>query len=175
MSAKLLYSLIAVLALAAGLAARMATEPALPVVAEPLLRDLEGRPHELAEWRGRVVVLNFWASWCGPCREEMPEFTRLQRELGGEGLQFIGVALDESEAVQDFLKETPVNYPILLGDAEAPAWAERLGNQLAVLPFSVVFDRAGRPVLTQAGHFRREAVLAAVRPLLAGTNQPDSH
>ncbi|MGZ8975723.1 redoxin domain-containing protein, partial [Methylomagnum sp.] len=144
MPMKLLYGLVALLALASGVATRhwLAAGPATPTaeqqapapaVAEPLLRDLDGRARTLAEWRGKVIVLNFWATWCGPCREEMPEFVRLQNELGGQGLQFVGVAIDEVDAVRDYLKETPVNYPVLMGDEHAPGWADQLGNALSGL------------------------------------------
>ena len=169
MRAQLTYALIALLSLFAGVAAQhwltRDTPPA--IVAEPPLHDLQGQPHTLAEWRGKVVVLNFWASWCPPCREEMPEFVRLQRELGGRGLQFVGVAIDDPEAVREFLEEHPVNYPILFGDERAPEWADQLGNRLAALPFSVVFDREGRPVKAHTGAFEREEILKIVQPLLA--------
>jgi thiol-disulfide isomerase/thioredoxin len=168
-----LYGLIALIALAAGVAVQrwMAAEPATQSVApisEPVLRDLDGRTHTLAEWRGKVLVLNFWATWCPPCREEMPEFVRLQNELGGQGLQFVGVAIDEPDEVRAFLKDNPVNYPILIGDEQAPDWADSLGNRLSALPFSVVFDRGGKVAHTQTGVFRREQVLETVRPLLDG-------
>lgn len=169
MGAKSWYVLVAALALAAGIAAQrwMGAEPVVPVPAtEPVLRDLDGRIRTLAEWRGRVVVLNFWASWCTPCLEEMPEFVRLQKELGGRGLQFVGVAIDEAEAVRDFLQETPVNYPILIADERGPEWAESLGDRIGALPFSVVFDRTGKPTHTRAGIFPRREVLEAVSPLL---------
>lgn len=163
------YGLIALLALAAGIAMRLwlaAPEPAPTPLPDPVLRDLDGRIRHLAEWRGQVVILNFWATWCPPCREEMPEFARLQEELGGRGLRFVGVAIDEQDAVRTFLKENPVNYPILIGDEQAPAWADSLGNSLSALPFSVVFDRNGRPAKVHTGIFRREQVLEAVQPLL---------
>jgi len=171
-TSRLLYGLLALAALLLGILAQrwMSGESAVPGnTAAPErvnLRDLDGNPRDFAEWKGKVVVLNFWASWCLPCREEMPEFVRLQTELGEKGVQFIGVALDESEAVQAFLKETPVNYPILLGDESAVAWAERLGNRLNVLPFSAVFDRDGRPVDAHTGPFSREQLIKAVEPLL---------
>jgi thiol-disulfide isomerase/thioredoxin len=174
-----MLALAAVLSLGAGLAARHwlapppVPLPSAPVAAaaaaapaEPRLVDLDGRPRTLAEWQGRVLVLNFWASWCGPCREEMPEFVRLQAELGDQGLQFVGVAIDEPAAVREFLKETPVNYPILIGDEHAPDWADRLGNSMGGLPFTVVFDRAGRSVHAQLGVLRRDSLLERVRPLL---------
>jgi peroxiredoxin len=104
----------------------------------------------------------------------MPEFVRLQNELGGQGLQFVGVAIDEPEAVREFLEERPVNYPILIGGVQATVWADSLGNRLKGLPFSVVFDPAGRRVHAQTGIFRREQVLEAVRPVLPGHSTPPS-
>jgi len=166
MTGKVLYPLVAVAALLAGIATQhwwaSPTEP----VPEPPLHDLAGTPHSLAEWRGKVVVLNFWATWCPPCREEMPEFSRLQQELGGQGLQFVGAAIDDPEEVRTFLKDNPINYPILLGDERVQHWADQLGNHLSVLPFSVVFDRTGQPVATHTGGFERQQVLDIVRPLL---------
>lgn len=165
---KWLYGLIALLALAGGIVAQRWTgsDPAPVPLPEPVLRDLGGSIRTLAEWRGKVVVLNFWATWCPPCRDEIPEFVRLQQELGETGLQFIGIAIDEPDAVRDFLKETSINYPVLIGGEEAPAWADSLGNSLSALPFSVVFDRNGKTAHAHTGIFRREQLLEAVRPLL---------
>jgi thiol-disulfide isomerase/thioredoxin len=171
-SPKFLYGLLALAALLLGiLAQRWASEDsAAPEKGAPpervSLRDLDGRPHDIAEWKGKIVVLNFWATWCAPCREEMPEFVRLQTELDGQGVQFVGVAIDESEAVQEFLRETPVNYPIWLGDERAAAWAESLGNRLNVLPFSAVFDRGGQLVDAHTGPFSREQLMKVLEPLL---------
>lgn len=159
---------VAVLALAAGIAARYWWGQARPGSIPNLqLADLQDHAHVVPlEWKGKVLVVNFWAPWCEPCREEMPEFARLQAEFGGRGLQFVGIALDEPDEVQAFLEQTPLNYPILIGDSAAAEWAEALGNPLAVLPFSVVFDREGRKVRIQAGSFRRAEILAATEPLL---------
>jgi thiol-disulfide isomerase/thioredoxin len=171
-STKLLYGLLALAALLLGILAQSwlsgeSTAPRNGAPPEPVtLRDLDGNPHDIAELKGKIVVLNFWATWCAPCREEMPEFVRLQTELGGKGVQFVGIAIDESEAVQDFLRETPVNYPIWLGDERAAAWAESLGNRLNVLPFSAVFDRAGQPVDAHTGPFSREQLMKVLEPLL---------
>ncbi|BBA34392.1 redoxin domain protein [Methylocaldum marinum] len=169
-STKLLYGLLALAALLLGILAErwMSGGSSVPPrIAEPAsLRDLDGNPREIAEWKGKVLVLNFWASWCAPCREEMPEFVRMQTELGDQGLQFVGVAIDESEAVQEFLKETPVNYPILLGGGGAVSWAQSLGNRFNVLPFSAVFDRDGQPVDVHAGPLSRERLMKVVGPLL---------
>lgn len=171
-SPKLSYGLLALAALLLGMLAQrwMSGESSAPPNGAPAdrasLRDLDGNPRDIAEWRGKVLVLNFWATWCAPCREEMPEFTRLQTELGGKGIQFVGVAIDESEAVQDFLKETPVNYPILLGDERAVVWAESLGNRLNVLPFSAVLNRDGQLVDAHIGPFSREQLIEVLEPLV---------
>jgi thiol-disulfide isomerase/thioredoxin len=93
--------------------------------------DLAGKAQALRQWQGKVLVLNFWAPWCPPCREEIPDFIRLQERHGQAGLQFVGVALDDPDKVAAFVDETGINYPILLGgDAGAPcpwppatAWA----------------------------------------------------
>ena len=175
MPSNLLIGLTAAIALVAGLlvhgwmngGSSAAPQTAMATLPAPAaLRDLDGKPHDLAEWRGKVLVVNFWASWCGPCREEMPEFVRLQNELGGKGLQFVGIALDETEAVMDFLKESPVNYPILIGGEGVDAWAESLGNRYGVLPFSAVFDREGKLAGSHAGSFSKEELLKLVEPLL---------
>jgi len=154
---------VAVLSLVAGIAARQWWGYAsLPKPSPNLwLEDVQDHIHVVpGEWRGKVLIVNFWATWCEPCREEMPEFVRMQNELGGRGLQFVGIALDEAEAVEDFLAGTPVNYPILLGDMAAGEWAEALGNPLSVLPFSVVFDRTGSKVFSRIGVFRPGEILA---------------
>jgi thiol-disulfide isomerase/thioredoxin len=78
------------------------------------LPDVEGNAQALRQWQGKVVVLNFWAPWCPPCRQEIPGFIRLQQRLGAQGLQFVGVALDAPAKVRAFVAETGVNYPILL-------------------------------------------------------------
>ena len=170
MTRKLAYGLLALAALGAGILTQrlfFVGEP--PPLPEPMLVDLDGRSHTLAQWRGKVVVLNFWATWCPPCREEMPAFAALQEEQGSKGLQFVGVAIDDPGEVRAYLAKHPVNYPILVGDAGVPAWADSLGNQLSALPFSVVFDRDGRKAHAQTGLFRRAEVLDKVGPLLEMT------
>ena len=73
--------------------------------------DVEGREQALGQWQGKVLVVNFWATWCAPCREEMPEFVRAQAELGGKGLQFVGIAVDQADKVRQFAQEIGINYP----------------------------------------------------------------
>ncbi|MEI6354312.1 MAG: TlpA family protein disulfide reductase [Methylococcus sp.] len=135
-------------------------------IKEPLLVDLEGKAHTLAEWKGRVVVLNFWATWCPPCREEMPDFTQIQSEFDRQGVSFIGIAIDDPLVVKAYLAEHPVNYPILVGGSDVPAWADRLGNEISALPFSVVLDRKGQQIHAHIGRFHHQQILDQVKPLL---------
>lgn len=169
MKKTILLILVSLGAFGLGILARevwMGDSPQIEPLPQPVLLDLEGQSHRLEEWSGKVVVLNFWATWCAPCREEMPEFSKIQDELAPRGLQVIGVAIDDAAEVEGYLKSFPVHYPILIGDDAAPKWAESLGDSLSVLPFTVVLDRKGRPVARHIGIFHREELLKAVEPLL---------
>jgi thiol-disulfide isomerase/thioredoxin len=127
----------------------------------------DGKSHFLSEWKGKILVVNFWASWCGPCVEEMPEFFMLQNELGAKGVQFVGILIDdELDVAQAFLKSMPVNYPMLNGNIGGRQWASKLGNRAEVLPYSLVYDASGKRVHTEAGRFTRDEVLEQIKPLL---------
>ncbi len=130
------------------------------------LPDVHGAPQSLAQWKGKVIVVNFWATWCAPCRDEMPEFVRAQRELGGKGVQFVGIAADSADKVQQFVDEMPLNYPALIGGFGSMELSRTLGNSLMALPFTVVVGRDGRIVLTQLGPFRAAKLHAVLQPLL---------
>jgi thiol-disulfide isomerase/thioredoxin len=122
----------------------------------PALRlpDLDGRMVALPQdYAGRPLLINVWASWCGPCVEEMPELQRYHERQGPQGVQVIGLALDDAAAVRDFLQRVPVAYPIVL-DAPGPADASvRLGNRLGVLPYSVLIGADGRLLRKRLGPF----------------------
>lgn len=148
------------LALAASLAPSLtlaAPPPSAPFNLENLrYPDLNGQPRQLAQWRGKVVVLNFWATWCNPCREEMPMLNRYADRYGG-AVAVVGVALDNPVAVRNFVREFGIRYPILLGDAETSQWMRAAGNTQGGLPFTVVLDPAGQPVARAAGAAHRGA------------------
>jgi len=163
----LLLILVGSLALSAGVFTRQwLMMSSAASIKEPLLVDLEGKAHTLAEWKGRVVVVNFWATWCPPCREEMPDFTQIQSEFDRQGVSFIGIAIDDPLVVKAYLAEHPVNYPILVGGSDVPAWADRLGNEISALPFSVVLDRKGQQIHAHIGRFHHQQILDQVKPLL---------
>ena len=130
--------------------------PAKPGEAMPpiVLPDLQGQVQPLPGiYAGRPLLINVWASWCGPCIEEMPELQRFASSQGATGTQVIGLALDTPEAIKDFLTRVPVDYPILVdtpGPADASVW---LGNRKGVLPYSVLVGADGKIVKQKIGPF----------------------
>lgn len=125
--------------------------------------DVDGKQVQLSKHRGQLVLLNFWASWCEPCREEMPAFSKWQRELGARGLQVIGVSMDDdADEVKRFLAAYPVAYPIVMGDAK---FAEHFGGVLG-LPLSYLIDAQGRVVARYQGEVDLPKLEAKVRELL---------
>lgn len=107
-----------------------------------------------AAYAGRPVLINLWASWCGPCIEEMPELDRFAAMQGANGTQVVGIALDDEAAVRDFLKRIPVRYPILLDQAGARDAGVQLGNPKGVLPYTVLVSADGRLIRQKIGPFQ---------------------
>ena len=132
-----------------------------------ILEDLEGKRHSLYDWHGKVIILNFWASWCGPCQAEIPHLIRYQRTYAGRGLQIIGVGLDEKRKVRNFVRTFGIDYPVLLAD---PGRGRDLlgpwGDPRRILPFSVVIDRDGHIQFTRIGILDEESFADYVLPLL---------
>lgn len=130
------------------------------------LPDVAGKEQSIGQWRGKVVVVNFWATWCAPCREEMPEFVRAQTEFGSRGLQFVGIAVDQADKVDQFAKDLGLNYPTLIGGYGAVELSRTLGNRLAALPFTIIVDRQGQVVHTQLGPLKSSQLRSIVSKLL---------
>ena len=130
------------------------------------LPDTQGTPQRLDQWRGKVLVVNFWATWCDPCREEMPQFVQAQREFGPKGLQFVGIAVDQRDKVIQFAKELGLNYPALIGGYDALELSKPLGNRLAALPFTIILDRDGHIAHTQLGPLKSGQLRSIVSNLL---------
>lgn len=131
-----------------------------------ILPDTSGSEHNIGEWDGKVLVINFWATWCPPCRKEMPAFIELQDEFADQGLQFIGVAIDDADKVKDFMDTYGVNYPMLLGDLAAIEIAKQYGNRFGALPYTVIVDREGKIVFTRRGELEKHEAETEIKKLL---------
>lgn len=130
------------------------------------LKDLEGKSRSASEWDGKVVVVNFWATWCPPCRREMPAFIEFQEAYASKGFTFVGIALDEKSAVVDFTDPMGMNYPILIAEQEGIQLSQDYGNRLNILPFTAVLDRKGNIVKSFSREVDFEGIEEVVKPLL---------
>ena len=163
--------LLLVAALVAAMPTARAETGASPPVAQALfaatLTGLDGKAAALEQYRGKPLIVNFWARWCGPCRQEIPELAKIQAENGRRGLVVLGIGLeDRPEAVQDFARAYDMNYPILLAKDQGISLMQALGNVKAGLPFTVVVDRQGRILSHKLGVMKRPDLEAAVAALL---------
>ena len=130
------------------------------------LPDLDGQLRSITEWDGKVIALNFWATWCPPCIKEVPEFVSLQDRYQAQGLQFIGIALQKPEEAREFVTEHKVNYPILAGELEVIKLAEAYGNHIGALPYTVIIDRNGLVVHVKPGILPTEEAESVINSLL---------
>jgi len=126
----------------------------------------DGERRSIAAYDGDVILLNFWATWCPPCRREIPALVTLQHQLRDRDFTVVGVALDDRDSVHRFAREHGIDYPLLIGARDAFAIAGRYGNPRGTLPYSVVIDRDGTIRATHQGALTREAAEKLVRPLL---------
>jgi thiol-disulfide isomerase/thioredoxin len=169
-TAGLIFIAVAVLALGGGIIARGLLSPTDQASAKSLpdftLPDVSGQPHAISEWQGKLRVINFWATWCGPCLKEIPEFIELQNHYADKGLQFIGIAIDSPEAVATYLNSININYPMLVGDMPAISIAHELGNHIDAVPFTVIVNQQGQIIHQHAGEFSKEQLLEVIKPLL---------
>jgi peroxiredoxin len=151
---------VAAMALAAGftLAARHFSTGGTGTSAEAFFartfNDLEGQPTEMARWKDRVVVLNFWATWCPPCVEEMPDLQRVHDEYADRGVTVVGLGIDSPSALKRFRDEHLLSLPLFAAGAGGSELAKALGNPSGALPYTVLVDRKGRIVQARLGQVK---------------------
>lgn len=127
--------------------------------------DLNGKSRSISEWQGRVVIANFWATWCAPCLEEIPLLISTRKARLAQGLEIVGIAVDQAPKVSDFAAKMKIDYPILLGDVRALDLIRDLGNPSGGLPFTAFLDRTGSVVRTKLGLLRQaelESILSSL-------------
>jgi thiol-disulfide isomerase/thioredoxin len=167
MSLRWVFSGVGVLAVLAGAAMFLGSRapgslPAADIAPSAIyaagFRDEQGANRSLAQFQDKLLVVNFWATWCAPCREEMPAFTRLQARWAGRNVQFVGLAQDDPAKVERFGKELAVNYPLWTGGDAVGELSKRLGNRLGVLPHTVILDPRGQVLEQRVGPYTEAAL-----------------
>jgi len=128
------------------------------------LPDLQGKPQPFAQWQGKVRVINYWASWCPPCVEEMPLFSHLHEKYAAAGVQFVGVGMDETDKMLTFVARSPVSYPLLAG---GPNPSGVPGLTVRGLPYTVVVDRDGKVLLSIYGGVKENDLVPLLDRLTA--------
>ena len=177
---RLLVNLVALTALMTGfyLSARYFSEPVVvsqPTAAGDLIGSVRpdfklgsnrGKFITPADFSGQTLLINFWATWCGPCRQEMPMLMDLQRQYRSDGLQIVGIALDDAQSASSFVKTFGITYPILLGMEDVFATSAAYGNEEGVLPYSVLVDKNGIVRWQYAGIIEHEKITGLLSDLL---------
>ncbi len=139
------------------------------------LRDLDGKPHPISSWDGRPLLINFWATWCAPCRREIPLLNRLQHEFSPKGFEVIGIAVDFAADVRSFKKAFPIDYPLLVGEDDGLEAARGFGVEAMAFPFTAFVDAAGHVLLVHLGELHEDqarAILGVVSRVDAGGLTP---
>jgi thiol-disulfide isomerase/thioredoxin len=164
-------AVLAVIALSAG----VFVQKALPLS----VRHDEARPLEysfpdtaemlqpLGQWQGKLLVINFWATWCAPCLKEIPEFIKLQAQYQSRGLQFVGIAVDDKQAVLHYLQGININYPMLIAGDGGIGFARKMGNIINAVPYTVIVNPVGQIVYRQPGEISLDNLQQIIAPLLA--------
>ncbi len=127
--------------------------------------DLKGKIRNIKEWDGKVILLNFWATWCPPCRREIPDLIKLQNAFHHDDFQIIGVAIDEDSAVREFVTKMGINYPIMPVQADAAELARRYGNTSGGLPYSVFINKKGEISATITGELNKKRATTLLKQL----------
>ncbi len=140
------------------------------------LADRAGEMRSLAHWPDKSLIVNFWATWCAPCRREIPLLEKLQARYGAEGFQVIGIAADYRDKVVAYADEIKLTYPLLIGEQEALDAAAAFGVEAVGFPFTIFSDRQGRIVAAHVGELHEaqaDVILGAVRRVNAGAISPE--
>ncbi|HLW04375.1 MAG TPA: TlpA disulfide reductase family protein [Azoarcus sp.] len=142
------------------------TDDAAELLLRTTLPDTQGTEQTLEQWRGDIIVANFWATWCPPCIKEIPEFAAVSRSYTDQPVQFVGLAIDTAENVRDFQEQFDVPYPLLVGGSETLQLASDFGNTARALPFTVIVDRDGSVADITLGTLNEDDLIERLDKLL---------
>ncbi|HYC43720.1 MAG TPA: TlpA disulfide reductase family protein [Noviherbaspirillum sp.] len=139
---------------------RLAPAPAQPSAVSTFLsqsmKDANGQVQPLSQWKDRTLVVNFWATWCAPCVDEMPELSALQQEISSQNIQILGIGIDSASNIADFARKYRISYPLYVGGIDGSELSRALGNQGGGLPFTVIIGRDGQVKKTYLGRLKME-------------------
>ena len=118
------------------------------------LPDAQGVSQPLSQWRGKILVVNFWATWCPPCVEEMPELVDLQKEMASRNVQIVGIGIDSASNISEFSQKHRIDYPLYVAGSNGTELSKQLGNQIGALPFTILINVDGRIEKTYLGRLK---------------------
>lgn len=159
----LIFTAVALASAAIGVyvgMARWSTAPAqdkaTAVLFQHSLPDTQDKPQPLSQWQGKTLLVNFWATWCAPCVEEMPELVALQNEAAPKNIQIIGIGIDSATNIKDFSQKHNITYPLYVAGASGTELARQFGNQAGGLPFTVLVSPSGEIQKTYLGRLKMD-------------------
>ena len=144
----------------------LATDPAIEAFFANSWKTPDGKPVNTDQWRGKVLVVNFWASWCPPCVEEMPALDKLQQEFLSQNVLIVGIGIDSPSNIREFLEMTPISYPIVIGGLEGTNLSKQMGNAQGALPYTVIIRANGQASNSKLGKMSEEELRKAIKSAL---------
>jgi len=169
----IIIAAISLLALLAGVATSqwiyktgLASDPAVKAFFANSWQAPDGKTVDTQKWQEKVLVVNFWASWCPPCVEEMPTLDKLQQEFLQQNVLFIGIGIDSPSNIREFLSNTPVSYPIVIGGLEGSNLGKQLGNSQGALPYTIIINAKGKATYGKLGKINEDDVRSAIKSAL---------
>lgn len=131
------------------------------------LPDMSGTLTPISNWQGKILIINFWATWCPPCLKEIPDFIELQAEYASKNVQFIGIAIDDVQFVEDYISFIDINYPILIAKTEGEQLARKLGNVMNAIPFTIIINQQSQVIFRHPGELSKQRIRELLEPLLS--------
>ena len=169
----IMISGISVLALLAGVFSSqwisqtgLASDPSIKAFFANSWQTPDGKSANSENWRQKVLIVNFWASWCPPCVEEMPTLDKIAQEYAPKNVLIVGIGIDSPSNIREFLLKTPVSYPIVIGGLEGSNLAKQMGNAQGALPYTVIINSKGKAIFTKLGKISEEEIRKAINSAL---------